>query len=129
MSVSSPARSRPLLWVACALLSLHGLIEVLSLLLLLDPAHPGPAFIFDELAHNWQMTLGVGFSTGVLRLAAAGGVLANRAWGWHLGLILSAMTFAMLTFFLPAGVFDAILAGGALLCLVVGKYGRTPILG
>jgi hypothetical protein len=110
------------------LLAVHGVIEVLAVLLVLDPNLPAPEFTFEDLARNWEVTVGVGVVCGLLRLAAAGGVLANRQWGWALGVIMAVVTFAMLTLYLPAGVADGVLAGGALLCLVVGRFGGQPIL-
>jgi hypothetical protein len=111
-----------------ALLIVHGLLEVLPVLMLLSPNVPAPHFSFEGVADAWPATAIVGVVLGLLRLAAAGGILANRLWGWVLGVLLSTVTFAMLTLYLPFGVADAVLAGGALLMLIVARYGNLRIL-
>jgi len=124
----SPSRAaRRLLILASLLLIAHGVIELLSLLWLVQP--PTFSFAFEELGRTYQATMLVGVISGLLRVAAAAGILANRMWGWALGVLMSAVTFAMLTFYLPAGAADAILAGGVMVLLLAGKYQGAPILG
>jgi hypothetical protein len=119
--------ARRLFSLSSVLLILHGLIEVLSLILLFNPSLPGPHFIFAELQNSPQAVAGVGVVSGLLRLAAAFGILKNREWGWTLGLLMSGITFSMLTFYLPAGATDAFLSGGVLVALLVGRFQGRPI--
>lgn len=104
---------------------IHGVIELSGLLGFLG--FP-PAYIFAELNANWPLTIWVGVVTGVLRILATAGLLANRKWGWVLALLLSVITFAMLTFYLPFGVMDAVLAGLVIALLLTGRYGNEKIL-
>jgi hypothetical protein len=130
--VPSPSPRWPvrLLTAGAVLLILHGAVELLPTLLIIFPAaNQMPRFIFDELARNWQMTLGVSVVSGLLRVAAAVGILKNLHWGWMLGIILSVITFAMLTFYLPMGVMDAVLSGAVLIALLVGRYPQARISG
>ena len=108
--------------IAAGAVAIHGLIEVAAALPLLVPGITIPEFAFEELSRFPQATYGVGIVVGLLRLAAAGGLIARRAWGWVLAAVLSALTFSMLTFYLPAGFSDAVLAGTALLCLIIGRW-------
>jgi len=66
--------------------------------------------------------------SGVLRILATAGLFANRKWGWVLALLLSVITFAMLTFYLPFGVMDAALVGLVIALLLTGRYGNEKIL-
>jgi hypothetical protein len=112
-----------LLSFGAILLILHGIIEISPILLLFMPSSGmKPSFIFDELAQNWQMTLGISIVSGLIRIIAAIGILKNWYWGWLLGMIISVITFTMLTFYLPMGVMDAIFSGGVLILLVIGRY-------
>ncbi len=126
------AVSRPIrfgLIVGALALGVHGLIEVGSLALILQPAIVLQHFAFDELNGQPAALAGVGVVMGLLRLLAAGGILRNRIWGWGLGVLLSVITFTMLTLYLPAGMADAILSGTALFDLLVGRYGSMRIFG
>ena len=72
---------------------------------------------------------GVGVILGLLRLLSAAGILTNRLWGWVLGLLVSLVTFSMLTFYLPAGMSDAVLSGLALVGQVLARFGNQKISG
>ena len=48
---------------------------------------PEQGFVFAELSTNPGAVAGLGVVFGLLRLAAAGGLLANRLWGWMLGVL------------------------------------------
>lgn len=113
--------------VAGVFLLIHGLVEVLGLLSLLIPLQQHP-FIFEEIKQNWQSAVWVGAISGSLRLLAAGGIFANRKWGWVLGIMMSVITFTMLTFYLPFGVMDALLASVVLALLLISNYGGAKIV-
>ena len=129
---SAPAYPSPwparLLAFAAALLILHGLIEVLPAVFLFVPAGDfAPQFIIGDLAAHWQMTLGFSVVCGLLRLAAGAGILRKMLWGWLLGIILSAITLTVLTWYLPMGVMDAVFSGPVLLLLLIGRYPEAKI--
>jgi hypothetical protein len=120
-----PAR---LLAVAAVLLLLHGIVELLPALILFVPAGDfAPKFIIGDLAANWQMTLGFSVVCGLLRLAAGAGILRKMLWGWLLGIILSVITLAVLTWYLPMGVMDAVFSGPVLFLLLIGRYPEAKI--
>jgi hypothetical protein len=128
MKSNSPHRTgRPFLFVASTLLAIHGLIELMSILWAFSPVTI--QFAFGELNQSWQATMIVGVVSGLLRICAVVGILTNRLWGWALGIAMSVITFAMLTLYLPAGASDALLAAGALVLLLVGRYPTARILG
>ena len=115
------------LTIAAGLLLVHGLIELMALFAFVSPTNQ-PAFIFEELARNWQYAIWVGVISGILRILAAIGIFANRKWGWALGGLVSMTTLVSLTFYLPFGVMDALLSGAVLTLLVVAHYGDTKIV-
>jgi hypothetical protein len=118
-------RRKWLIRLAGLFLLIHGVIELSALLSFLG--FP-PTYIFAELNVNWPLTIWVGVVAGALRILAMAGLFTNRKWGWVLALLLSVTTFTMLTFYLPFGVIDALLAGLVLAFLVTGRYGSEKIL-
>jgi hypothetical protein len=116
------------LTIAAVLLLVHGLIELMALFAFVSPTNQ-PSFIFEELTRNWQYAVWIGVISGILRMLAAIGIFANRKWGLVLGVLISMTTLVSLTFYLPFGVMDALLAGAVLTLLVVFNYGTTKIVG
>jgi hypothetical protein len=115
--------------IGSILLILHGIIELLPTLQLLSPTtNMAPSFIFQEISDNWQMTIGVSIVSGLIRIIAAVGILKNLKWGWNLGVIISVITFTMLTFYLPMGIMDAIFSGSVLVILVIGQNKGEKII-
>jgi hypothetical protein len=130
MPAHSPRWPAWLLTAGAVLLILHGIIELLPALMVFAPnTNQIPEFIFEDLAAHWQMTLGFSIVCGLLRLAAAVGILKNLKWGWMLGIILSVITFAVLTLYLPMGIMDAVFSGPVLLLLLIGRYPEAKISG
>ncbi len=64
---------------------------------------------------------------GALRVIGAIGLLRDRMWGFALSLINSIVTLVLMLFMLPAGIADGVLSGGAVVLLLVGYFGTTPI--
>jgi uncharacterized membrane protein (DUF2068 family) len=64
---------------------------------------------------------------GAMRIIAAVGIFLSLMWGWALGVIISVVTFVIMTFYLPFGLFDGILSGIALISLLIGYFGNRPI--
>jgi uncharacterized membrane protein len=125
-AVHNHRAARRLLIIASALVLIHGIIEMLSILGLFmpQPIH----FAFEELNQSWQATIVVGIVSGALRITAVVGIWKNRMWGWVLAILMSTITFSMLTLYLPAGATDAVLSGGALILLLAGKFYGMPIV-
>jgi len=118
-----------LLATAGTLLFIHGLMEIAGLLSLLLPGSQPPPFIFQEIKQNWQMVTWIGAISGLLRILASIGIFANRKWGWVLGVLISLITFAMLTFYLPFGILDALFAAIVLATLIIFNYSEIKIVG
>jgi hypothetical protein len=116
-----------LLSAAVILLILHGVMELLSALFWFVPSENLPAFVFSEIANNLQLVIWISLVAAALRFVAAVGISRNLKWGWLLGVYISFITFAMLTFYLPMGVVDAVLAGAVLALLVIGRYPDAKI--
>ena len=53
----------------------------------------------------------------------------HGVWGFVLSLVMSSVTLVLMVFMLPAGIADGLLSGAALVLMLVGRYGTTPIIG
>ena len=110
-----------LLTGAAILLIIHGVVELAALLAFVSPSYR-PSFIFEELSRNWTYAVWVGAIAGCIRILAAAGILACRKWGWALAIVVSATTLLTLTFYLPFGIMDALLAWPVMILLIVSHY-------
>lgn len=63
----------------------------------------------------------------MIRLIGAIGLLKNRMWGLVLSVIICIITITLMMFLLPAGIMDGILAGSALILILMGFYGDRKI--
>jgi hypothetical protein len=119
--------------VAAIALILHGVIEVSPILFQRrlsgagSKSWQGPEFIFKPLQANLKVTTAVGYIFGAVRIIAAVAILFNLLWGWWLGIIISVVTYVILTIFLPMGIFDGIFSGIALVGLLIGYFGSQVI--
>lgn len=78
---------------------------------------------------NLYMMMVMGAIYGVFRLIGAVGLLKNRMWGLVLSVInCSVNTIALMMFLLPAGIMDGILAGSALILILVQYFGDKRII-
>lgn len=119
---------------AAVLIGLHGLIEIGSLagvIALLNASGPPrfSPFAFDFLAENLALMGVMGVIFGVLRVVGAVGLWRNRLWGYQLALMMCVVTLVLMIFMLPSGVMDGVLAGSALVVLLIGRYGKAPAHG
>jgi len=73
------------------------------------------------------MMIVMGAIYGVIRLIGAIGLLKNRMWGLVLSVIICIITITLMMFLLPAGIMDGILAGSALILILMGFYGDRKI--
>ena len=122
--------------VAAILMIIHGaLMEAVPSLLLMPFADNGcnteeipPIFAFDFFRNNLALMLPMAVFFGVTRIIGAVGVLKNRKWGLFLSIINCAITMNLMLFMIPAGIADGILACTALVLLLVGYFGKRPII-
>lgn len=70
----------------------------------------------------------MGVIFGVLRIIGAVGLLKNRMWGLALSIINSVVTMILMMFMLPAGIPDGLLAGSALVLMLLGYFGDKKII-
>ncbi|MFC4224324.1 DUF2127 domain-containing protein [Lysinibacter cavernae] len=139
MSDSSRAQipsRRNVRWAAILQLIQGGLMEGLPFLGLLalllfgvDASIPAKGFSFIVPFFNEHLYLMMAMSGvfGALRVIGAIGLLRNRMWGFALSLINCVVTLVLMMFMLPAGIFDGLLSGGALLLLLTAWFGRREI--
>ena len=76
---------------------------------------------------NLYFMMVIGAIYGVFRLIGAIGLLKNRMWGFVLSVINCVITIALMMFLLPAGIMDGILAGRALVLILMQYYGDKKI--
>ena len=99
------------------------------LLFKVDPdllAH-GFSFIVPFFNENLYLMMAMSGVFAALRITGAIGLLKNRMWGYQLSLVNCTVTLVLMIFMLPAGIADGLLAGGALILLLMAHYGRSPI--
>lgn len=107
-------------------LVVHGVIELLAILSLVT-GQP-PPFVFQEIKENWQYAILIGLVAGTMRIIAAVGVFKSMKWGLALGIAMSIITHSSLTFYLPYGVMDSLLAGIVLVLLVMAYWDKEKIV-
>lgn len=124
--------------LASALMILHGgFMEVGGALCMIPFLLPG--FDFDisrffsfrlpYFQDNLYLMTVMGAIYGVLRLIGAVGLLKNRMWGLVLSVINCVVTLALMMFLLPMGVLDGLLAGAALVLMLMEYFGDRSALG
>ncbi len=123
--------------IAAIIMIIHGgfmeLVGVLcmipALLLGNDKFDIGKFFEFklQYFQDNIYMMIVMGAIYGAIRLIGAIGLLKNRMWGLVLSVIISIITITLMMFLLPAGIMDGILAGSALILILMGLYGDKKI--
>ena len=74
------------------------------------------------------MMIFMGAIYGVFRLVGAIGLLKNKMWGLALSVINCVVTLALMTFLLPAGIMDGLLAGSALILMLIQYFGDRKIV-
>ena len=84
-------------------------------------------FIVPYLQDNLYLMMAMSGVFGVVRIIGAIGLLKNRMWGLALSVINCVVTMALMIFMLPAGLVDGVLAGGALVLILMGYFGKSPI--
>ena len=77
---------------------------------------------------NLYMMMVMGAIYGVFRLIGAIGLLKNRMWGLVLSVINCVITITLMMFLLPAGIMDGILAGSALVLILIQYFGDKKIV-
>ena len=65
---------------------------------------------------------------GIVRIIGAVGLLKNRMWGLVLSVINCVITITLMMFLLPAGIMDGILAGSALILILMQYYGDKKVV-
>lgn len=81
------------------------------------------SFRLSYFQDNLYMMMVMGAMYGVLRLLGAVGLLRNRMWGLALSVINCVITIALMMFLLPAGIMDGLLAGSALVLMLIQYFG------
>lgn len=85
-------------------------------------------FKFPYFQDNLYMMMVMGAMYGVLRLIGAIGLLKNRMWELALSVINCVITISLMMFLLPAGIMDGILAGSALIFILIQYFGDKKII-
>ncbi len=118
--------------VAGIALVLHGLMELAPLLMRgnrnVQEGKGMPKFIFTPLQENLRVTTLLGEIFGAIRIIAAIGLFLNLMWGWALGVVISVVTYVVMTVYLPMGIVDGIISTITLVGLLVAFFGSQPII-
>ena len=86
------------------------------------------SFIVPYFQENMQLMIVIGGIWGAIRLVGAIGLLKNRMWGFVLSVINCVLTLALMMFMLPAGIIDGVLAGTALILMLLSYFGNKKII-
>lgn len=123
--------------IAAVLMIIHGgfmeiggvLCMIPAFMLGTDKFDIGQYFEFklSYFQENLYLMMVMGAIYGVFRLIGAIGLLRNRMWGLVLSVINCVITVALMMFLLPAGIMDGILAGSALVLILMQYYGDKKI--
>ncbi len=118
--------------IAAILMIIHGgFMEILCSLMMIPAILSGAGessfvgFNLEYFRENLNLMIVAGVIFGVLRVIGAVGLLKNRMWGFALSVIISSITLALMMFLLPAGIVDGILAGGALVLMLMQYFGDS----
>lgn len=88
----------------------------------------GVSFIVPFFNDHLFLMMGMSGVFAALRIVASIGVLKNRMWGYALSVVNCVVTLVLMSFMLPAGILDGLLAGGALIFLLLARFGSSLIL-
>lgn len=123
--------------IAAILMIIHGgLMEVGGCLALIPVLLMGTekidmnqyfTFIVPYLQENINLMIVMGGLYGIVRVIGGIGLLKNRMWGLVLSVINCVITMALMIFMLPAGIMDGILAGTALILILMQYFGNKEI--
>ncbi len=123
--------------IAAVLMIIHGgfmelggvFAMIPALLIGTDQYDIGQYFSFKlpYFQENLYMMMVAGAIYGILRLVGAIGLWKNRMWGLALSLINCVITVALMMFLLPAGIMDGLLAGSALVLILLQYFGDKRI--
>lgn len=123
--------------IAAILMIIHGgfveiggvLCMIPALMLGTDKFDIGQYFEFklSYFQENLYLMMVMGAIYGVFRLIGAIGLLRNRMWGLVLSVINCVITVVLMMFLLPARIMDGILAGSALILILMQYYGDKKI--
>ena len=86
------------------------------------------SFKLTYFTDNLYMMMVMGAIYGVLRMIGAIALLKNKMWGLVLSVINCVITIALMMFLLPAGIMDGILAGSALILMLIQYFGSKKII-
>ncbi len=110
---------------------IHAAIEIGTLpmvLMLSARGELGTMFLYPYLQENILIISCLGFILGFLRIVSGIAVIKNLKWGLILGILNSFLTLLLMTFYLPGGIIDGILASGALILLLSSHYKNAKII-
>ena len=84
-------------------------------------------FIVPFFQENIYLLILLGLIYGVIRVIGAIGLLKNKLWGFVLSVINCIVTLILMPFMLPAGIWDGLFAGSALILMLVQYFGNKKI--
>ena len=86
------------------------------------------SFIVPYFRDNLNLMLIIGMIYGIIRVIGAFGLWKNKLWGLALSVINCVITLALMSFMLPMGIIDGVLAGSALILILIQFFGNKNII-
>ena len=118
--------------IAAVIMIIHGLLELCGLIPAVLANHLPqlpPIFALDFFKQNLALMGVMGAIFGIVRIVAAVKIWRNQMSGFVLGVIMGAVTLALMVFMIPSGIMDGVLAGAALIVLLDGYFTSRKIVG
>ncbi|MDQ1083127.1 MULTISPECIES: hypothetical protein [Microbacterium] len=99
------------------------------LLLRVEPGDVGEhvRFALPYFQDNLYLLMIMSGIFGVLRVLGGVGILRDRLWGLAVTAVMCGVTLALMIFLLPAGIFDGLLSGGALVLIAFAWFGSRTL--
>ncbi|MES0490652.1 MAG: hypothetical protein ABUK01_11700 [Leptospirales bacterium] len=117
--------------IAMLFLGVHGLMELSGIFMIFTGASDNthsPVFYMQWLNQNIAVVSVFGVCAGIIRLTAFIGLWKNRKWAAHMTIYISLVTFATLTFYLPYGAIDAVMATPPFIIMLILLYYKSDLI-
>jgi hypothetical protein len=119
--------------IACILLILHGIIEIVGMFALKSPNQAAQTMESfggmgrEQIAANMVSVVLLGALWGIIRLIAAWGIWSMNKWAIILGCVVSVISLIAAIAIIPAGVVDTFLGVPVLILLLYTWFSNEKI--
>lgn len=112
------------------LMEIGGALSFIALIVLKTDKFNIEQYVFFKFPYyqdNVYMMIVMGVIYGMVRVIGAIGLLKNRMWGFTLSIINCIVTMLLMSFMLPMGIIDGILACSVLILMLLQYYEKVKL--